>query len=352
MRRFILSLHLSLALISGIFVLVLGVTGCIMAFEAELDRLIHPNLSYVRPGGHSLSLTEIGEAVSRRFVGEPVVAYLPSESSDLSFQVILPSGVVCVNQYTGEILGTRTRGQTIFGLAHELHVQLASGDVGRNIMKQSGVAMLVSLASGLYLWWPRKRVGIRGWRSATFWFDLHNSLGILALIPVLVLAVTGTIIGFEDQAAALLGKVSREARSTGRLPEAIRQQPAPGASVITPDQAVLIAQAQMPGAVPYRVQMPQYGGAYRVSMDDPRDKVAGERNLVVIDQYSGAVISSARSGEMSSPERMLAANEAIHTGAVLGTPGRAIACLASIIVPVQVMSGIFLWLRRRRAAVR
>jgi uncharacterized iron-regulated membrane protein len=87
-------------------------------------------------------------------------------------------------------------------------------------------------------------------------------------------------------------------------------------------------------------------------MHDPHDKAAGERNLVVIDQYSGDVISSTRSAEVCCAERMLATNEAIHTGAVLGMPGRAIACIASITVPVQVMSGIFLWLRRRRAVVR
>jgi uncharacterized iron-regulated membrane protein len=114
---------------------------------------------------------------------------------------------------------------------------------------------------------------------------------------------------------------------------------------------VLIAQAQMPGALLYRVQMPQYGGAYRVSLDNPRDKMAGERNLVVIDQYSGDVISLTRSAEMSSGERMLAANEAIHTGAVLGMPSRIVAWMASVILPVQVISGVFLWLRRRRGAV-
>jgi uncharacterized iron-regulated membrane protein len=330
--------------------LLLGITGGVMAFEPELDRLVHPHLSYVKPGGNALPLVEIGKAISRQFGAEPVVAYLPSESPDLSFEVILPSGVVSVNQYTGEILGTRTRGQTVFGFARDLHVQLASGDVGRSIMKWSGVTMLVSLASGLYLWWPRKRVGIRSWRSAAFWFDLHSSVGIVALAPLLVLATTGTVIGFEDQAADLFARIDGGTRVGAQHSSAPRQERA-GASVITPDQAVLIAQAQMPGALLYRVQMPQYGGAYRVSLDNPRDKMAGERNLVVIDQYSGDVISLTRSAEMSSGERMLAANEAIHTGAVLGMPSRIVAWMASVILPVQVISGVFLWLRRRRGAV-
>jgi uncharacterized iron-regulated membrane protein len=348
-RRLILAVHLSVALIAGVFVLVLGLTGSILAFEPELDRLFHPHLSYVKPGGSVLSLGEIGAVVSKQFNGEPIVAYLPSESPDLSAQVILPSGIVCVNQYTGEVLGTRTRGQSIFGLARDLHVRLASGDVGRNIMRWSGVALLVSLASGLHLWWPGKRVGVRGgWRSVGFWFDVHNSVGILSLAPLLILAATGTVTGFEDQAAALLTRVTATSKVGGGQNSA-RVRPSPEPSVITPDQAVAIARGQMPGAMPYRVQMPRYGGAYRVSLDYPRDRVAaGGHNLVTIDQYSGGVIFSTRSSDLSSAERILATNEAIHTGGVLGMPSRIVVWLTSVILPVQVVSGLWLWLRRKR----
>lgn len=349
-RRLILSVHLSVGLVAGTFMLVLGITGSIMAFEPELDRLLHLHLSYVKPSGKAQSLAAIGDAVSKRFGGQPVVAYLPSESPHLSSEVILPSGVVSVNQYTSEVLGTRKRGQTIFGFARDLHVRLAAGDMGRTIMKCSGPAMLVSLATGLYLWWPRKQVRIRGWRSGAFWFALHNAAGILALAPLLVLAATGTVVSFENQASTLLGKVTLGTRVNARQSAAPRQPP-PGAPVITPDQAVDIARSQMPGAIPYRVQMPHYGGAYRVSLHYQRDKVAGERNLVVIDQYSGGVISSTRSGDMSFAERIMAANEAIHTGEALGMSGRIVAWLASVIVPVQVMSGFLLWLRRKRGAV-
>ena len=207
MRRLILNIHLFIALIAGAFIVLLGATGGVLAFEPELDRLRHPYLSYVAPGGKVLSLREIGDAVSRKSGGEPIVAYMPAVSPELSSQVVLPSGIVCVNQYTGEVLGARTRGQTFLGLARALHVRLAGGSAGREIMKWSGVAILFSLASGLYLWWPGKRVRIRGcWRSRGFWFDLHNAIGILSFLPLVVLALTATVIGFEDQAKPLLEK--------------------------------------------------------------------------------------------------------------------------------------------------
>jgi len=350
-RRLILRVHLATALIAGAFILVLGVTGSTLAFEPELDRRLHAHLSYVKPSGRVLSLGEIGDAVSRQFNAEPIVAYLPSRSADFSWKVILPRGIVCVNQYTGEILGVRTRGQTILGFAHELHVRLASGDVGRNILRWSGVATLISLASGLYLWWPTKRFRICGcWRSREFWFDLHNSLGVLLWLPLLALAATGTVIAFEDQAADLLGKLTRPVQVRSRQ-SITRREPAPGAQIITPDEALAIAGAQMPGAIPYRVQMPRYGGAYRVSLDDPGDRVTGGHNLIVIDEYSGGVISSTRSSDLSAAQRILATNEAIHRGDVFGMPTRIVAWLTCVMVPVQVISGLLLWLRGRNSRV-
>jgi len=207
---------------------ILGVTGSIIEFEPELDRLFHPHLSFVIPGSRTLSLSDIGDAVSQRFGGEPVVAYLPSLSPGLSYQVVLPRGIVYVNQYTGEVLGLRERGQTFLGYMRALHVRLAIGDVGRNIVRWSGAAMLFSLLSGLYLWWPIKRVRIRGdWRSRRFLFDLHNSVGIYSFLVLTLLAATGTVIGFEDQLESLIHK--RESSAQLQTGHATIPEPTPGA---------------------------------------------------------------------------------------------------------------------------
>jgi uncharacterized iron-regulated membrane protein len=347
MRRLILNVHLSVALMAGAFLFLLGLTGGIMEFEPELDRLLHSHLSYVRPAGRVLSLSQVGDAVSRQFGGDPIVAYLPSESPDLSSAVILPRGIVCVNQYTGAVLGVRARGRSIFGIARELHIRLASGGLGRIIMRWSGVATLVSLLSGVYLWWPVKRIRIwSGWQRGGFWFNLHNSVGILSCLPLTVLAATGTVIGFEDSVGGLLSRIMRSAEVHPSQSLA-RRQPAVGRPFISPDQALAIGRAQMPEAIPYRLQMPLYGGAYRVSFDNPRDRVTGRHNLITIDPYSGNVISTIRSSDLSPVERSLATNEAIHTGVALGIPTRIVAWLTSMIVPVQVVSGLLLWLRRK-----
>jgi uncharacterized iron-regulated membrane protein len=347
-RGLILKIHLALGLIAGAFMMTLGVTGSILAFEPEIDRLLHPSVSYVTPGGRVLSLVEIGDSISRKYGGEPIVAFLPSSSPRFPTEVLMSRGVASVNQYTGEVLGVRTRGQTLLGFVRALHVRLAIGDAGRNILRWSAVAMLFSIISGLYLWWPVKRVRIRGaWLGGRFWFDLHNSVGIYSLLPWLALAVTGAVIGFEDQTAALLDKL------TGSSPvhssrSIVPSESGGGATEITPDQAVAIACAQLPGAVPYRVQMPRYGGVYVVSLEYSDHRIAGGSNSLSIDPWSGRVISSDLESGLTTRERFMATNEAIHTGGVFGLPGRAIVALVGILLPVQAASGLVMWLRRAR----
>jgi len=196
-RGLILNFHLYTALSAGVFMVIQGITGSIMAFEPELDRAFHPHLAYVRPGAEVLSLKDITGAVSRQLVGEPVVAYEPSLSPELSCEVLLPSGVAYVNQYTGKVLGVRVRGQTFLGYVRALHVRLGFGAIGRNVLRWSAVAALLSAISGLYLWWPIKRMSIHvSGGTRRFWFDLHCVIGICSLLPLTLLAASGVVLGF------------------------------------------------------------------------------------------------------------------------------------------------------------
>jgi uncharacterized iron-regulated membrane protein len=345
-RRLILKLHLWLAMIAGAFMVILGITGSVIAFEPELDRLLHPHLSRVKPGGATLSLVQIGEAASKHYGGEPVVAYLPSTSPDIPTEVILSRGIVSVNQYTGEVLGLRTRGQTALGFVRALHVRLATGDIGRNILRWSAVVMLFSLASGLYLWWPRKRIRIRGpWWSRLFWSDQHNSFGIFSLLPLLLLTTTGIVIGFEDEVSSLLDKMygTNPVHSNQTPP---RSEPSQASSELTPDEAIAIARTQLPGALPYRLQMPRYGGLYVVSLAYRDHRIGAERNSISLDPRDGRILAMNLSASLTPRELFLAANEAIHTGNILGMPTRIIAALASILLPLQVVSGLLIWIRR------
>lgn len=346
MRKAILNVHLIIALVAGAFILMLGLTGTVLAFESDIDRLLHYPTAYVRPSGRLLSLGEVGAAVSQKYPGEPIVAFLPSESPGIATQVILSRGIVSVNQYTGEILGVRTRGQSFLGIVRALHVRLAMGDIGRFILKWSSLATLVSLISGLYLWWPVKRMRINGRRwSARFWYDLHSSIGFFSLLPALLLAGTGTVLGFENQVGWLFDKFSNS-QPVAEAQSSTSTKSGSGGTPISPDQAVAIARAQLPGTLPYRVQMPQYGGFYVIALDDPQNRVTGGRNFISLDA-SGRIVSQHLSSDLQLRERFLALNGAIHTGSFWGMSSRIITAFASMLLPLQLISGLLIWLRRK-----
>jgi uncharacterized iron-regulated membrane protein len=67
--------------------------------------------------------------------------------------------------------------------------------------------------------------------------------------------------------------------------------------------------------------MPNYGGVYQIALLYPQNKVAGERK-VVLDPYHGSVVSLSRSSDLSRGAKLLAMNEAIHTGSIFGMPSR------------------------------
>ena len=108
MRKLLFNLHLYVALIAGVFVVILGLTGSIMAFEPEIDRVLHWKLSYVTPQSHALSLGDIAGIVTRAFPGEPIRVYGIAAAPDRSYQIATKKRSVFVNEYTGEILGTRS----------------------------------------------------------------------------------------------------------------------------------------------------------------------------------------------------------------------------------------------------
>ena len=347
MRRLILNIHLAIGIAAGLFVVLLGATGSILAFEPELDRWVYRDISYVKPGGKTLSLVEIGNAISRKYPGESIVAYLPSPAPDFPTGVILSRGMISVNPYTGDVLGMRTRGQSFLGVVRALHVRLAIGSVGRGILDWSCVAILLSALSGLYLWWPvkRMRIGGRLW-SARFWYDLHSSIGFFSLVPVLLLAVTGTVIGFREQVGQLIVRSSNP-KTTNSEGEPSVPGPQSQRGPISPDEAVSIARAQLPGAVAYRLQTPQYGGLYVVALEFPHNRISGKRNFISLDPSSGRIISARLSSALSAPEWFMAVNGAIHTGSIWGLSSRIVASLASLLLPLQAVSGLLIWLRRK-----
>jgi uncharacterized iron-regulated membrane protein len=131
MRKLLLNLHLYATLVAGLFIVILGLTGSIIAFEVQLDRLFNPSLFDIAPQpSPPLPLSALAAAVQRRFPGSKVDGFVLAQHADTAHVAYINSGTaVFVNGYTGAILGTR-RGTTLINRIHQIHTHLLAGKVG------------------------------------------------------------------------------------------------------------------------------------------------------------------------------------------------------------------------------
>jgi uncharacterized iron-regulated membrane protein len=345
MRRWVFKVHLWVGALAGGFFVLLGITGSILAFELPLDHVLNAKLSYISPSPRDLPLSQILRSVQASFPSDGIAAVTFAGSPNLAWQVALPSGIAYVNPHTGQVLGLRSRGQTFLGFARRLHVSLASGNIGRSTIRWSNLATLLLLISGLGLWWRDGRIRLHGFDGTRrFWLDLHKAIGVVFSALLLIASGTGAFISFE-------GPVSQAIRafkgSDQIMPShLLLPQPRRGTTYTEPDQALTVAQALLPKDAPSRMQLPAYGGTYKISMIEHHFMRSDVERVVTIDPYSGEALFVSSAADLSFAQRLFAANEAVHTGTVFGVMGRALMALAGIMVLPQAVSGFMMWWKR------
>jgi uncharacterized iron-regulated membrane protein len=123
-------------------------------------------------------------------------------------------------------------------------------------------------------------------------------------------------------------------------------QPRRGTAYAGPDQALTVAQTLLPKDAPSRMQMPAYGGTYKISMIEHRFMRSDVERVVTIDPYSGEALFISSAADLSFAQRLIAANQAVHTGTAFGVVGRALMALAGIMVLPQAISGFMMWWKR------
>src|ERR1019366_3435233 len=127
------------------------------------------------------------------------------------------------------------------------------------------------------------RAAIRRESSKRFWFDVHAAVEIVSFVFLLLLTVTGLMIGFEGATTPLLYKITGSQPSPP--PRAEITAP-PGARPITPDQAFNVARAALPGAAAFLINVPEPHEPYFVRMRYPEDLTPGGRSRVAATLWS------------------------------------------------------------------
>jgi len=365
LRRRWLWVHRYLGLAAGGVFVLLGLTGSLLVFYLELDGLLNPQIAVSRPAS-APSADTIFRAIRAHHPerdgpwrielplapDRPAMAryYNPPETAGRGFAPLM----LTLDPETLVETSRRFWGDYAATWLYNLHYTLLLGDTGKALVGWSGVALLVSLASGLVLWWPsRARLGaalrpqLRTGR-VRFTYDLHVLSGLYGLAVSLALALTGAVLALPDMARPLVSALSpltpAYAPPDGLL--------APGAAALSLDDAVAIARQQFPDGEVRWIETPGKAGR-PISVRLYRPGEPGRRfprNQVWIDPGTGAILAVRDATRDSPGDRFIDWMHPLHNGEAFGLPGRVLALAGGLLLPLLFATG---WLRwRHKVAAR
>ena len=386
-------LHGWVALATGLVLLAVVISGTILLYQPELDKLINPGLydatetddpitsaaalKAVREDPELPNFREGGTVVMNRGVYEVY-------SRDFMRQAHVDPG-------TGEVLGVGNHESGFFGFMENLHTcaltckeypgyvpwlkQNKVSVLGNNlslglfILGISALVLIFLAVSGLILWWP----GIKRWASglkirrkrgayATN-YDLHKVFGFVALPFLLMWAVTGAGFEFKQIEDAWYGLTP--GNEPGKFPTFESDPKSPAAKegeTINAARAERIALDTIPGSRFASVTIPAKDdkkGYFDFYVTDGWDSYQGSEwpgdAEVAVDRYSG------RSEVLlAGPETKRSLgwiiwedwNYQVHAGIAVPWIPRAVWLLFGLTPLLLAVTGTTVWWIRRRKRKR
>ena len=374
--------HFYAGLIILPFVILIAITGAIYLFKDEYTLAAQSDLGIVTPEQAApLAPSAITGAALEAHPGT-LKSYTPASGPDRAAEVKIADAdgardIVFVNPYDATVLGTAwdagASGSPAMHVVRKLHSLEYVGWWGNRIIEAVAGWMVLLVATGIYLWWPRGRnVGVVAPRKTAgrpWWRDIHAVTGIYTAGFIVFLALTGLpwsgIWGskfYELSYAAGVGmpdgywsKYPTSTVPTGealdRSPWILEKQPMPvsGASEGVPAAIdTVVANVEAAGIHPgYALNMPSGPEGVFTASVYPHD-ISQER-VIHLDQYTGEILFDMGVGEFGALGWAAEWGISIHMGQAFGVVNQIVLALACAAMVLMSVSAVVMWWKRRPA---
>jgi len=426
--RRIWRLHFWVGLFAAPALLTLACTGLIILYSQPLDLMLNRDLRVVTEGPSQVSLDD-QVATARAQVGPEMVldGVTPPSALDRSTRVDFapPETVgesperdinpnitqVSIDPYTGRYLGQQQSLSGLVGWANRLHAMFGNDGptvslpsvghliapsaypdatvkvgIGGLLIEVTAVWILVLLASGVFLWWPRAiergkpRLAIR-WRKGgrVRWRDLHATTGILLSVVLIGYIVSGltwsrywgenwravasTVTpGTAVDAPSTPAKVGDFDRLGRRIAWADKDDPVyasdPGPGVpmtlgFNEIDEIAKSENMLPG---YSIVAPSdypgstaddetVYGSYTVVNHWPQR--LSEQRTLYLNQFTGQTIANSTADQDGALARITSWSVAMHMGNQYGVLTRILATLACLGLLTSITTAMLMWWKRR-----
>jgi uncharacterized iron-regulated membrane protein len=365
-RKAIFWLHLAAGLAAGLVILLLALTGALLAYERQILEWqdgyapsapageptlpLEEMAAKVVAGQHGAILTGISREAG---AGQPFVFQFGKEKQ------------VFVAHSTGAVLGEGSpRLRKFFGLVTSVHRWLALEGVQREYGKAvTGAAALLFLflvVSGLVMWWPRRWTWIHLKRILLFQprlhgpareWNWHNVVGFWCCVPLLIISLSGVVMSY-DWANALVYRVAGSPMPPAKGgPGGNRgSSPTESVSLAGLNRAWRLAESQVQGWQSINLRLPTSDAEPATFTISTSHRGRPDlKSQLMVELGTGHVRAYEAFDDYSRGKQWRFWARWLHTGEAGGFWGQTIAALAAVGAMLLVWTGFALaWRRFRR----
>lgn len=388
MRSILVLLHRWFGLATALFLFVAGATGAVISWDHELDEWLNPHLYQARAEGQSLDALTLAarlEAADPRLrvrylplhveVGHSLLLMVDPKTDPASGKPhVLGFNQVALDPVSGEVLGRREWGKValdrenllpfLYKLHYSLHIPDAFGlPLGTLFMGIVAIVWVFDSLVALWIAFPnwaawRQSFTFR-WRTGGYRlvFDLHRSGGVWLFLLVLMLAVTSVSMNLREQVMRPVVAWFSELTPSPFASRTLNAQPIE--PKLSAAQVLVLAQAE---AQRRQLNTPAGGvflssefGLYGVGLFEG-DNSHGDGGLgnpwLYFDAQTGAPLGADVPGRGSAGDIFLQAMFPLHSGRILGVPGRVLISFCGLAVAAFSVTGVMIWAKKRRARLK
>lgn len=364
------------------FLISLAVTGALYLFRDEFDNLIHSDLKRIEVAQNvpkALPSDILAAAVAA--VPGTAVKYTtpgdPGASTEITVSTSEGKRAVYVNTYTGQVAGSLPDRGTIMWTIRYIHSLKYFGTYTRYLIEIAAGWSILLVATGIYLWWPRRQSGgvltVRGTpKKRVFWRDTHAVTGIFVGFFIVFLAVTGmpwsgvwgakvnewangSNFGYPAGVRTDVPMSGEHLDHMAKTSWSLEQAKVPESTASATGQPIGIDAtiARFDGlglATGYTVVLPtKPTGVYSGSVY-PDD--LSKQRVVHLDQYSGKPLIDMSYSDYGPLGKVLEWGINVHMGQQFGLANQIVLLAACVgIVLLAVSAGIMWWKRRPRGSL-
>ncbi|SKB79008.1 PepSY-associated TM helix domain-containing protein [Dyadobacter psychrophilus] len=359
-RRSLFKLHSWLGLITGIFLILLGLSGSVLVFRTELDHFFNRDLLHVSSLEKTVPdqvLKNCYQTVISRYPNLDGIAWVNPDAGAgeaYNFRIYFNDArlmtydlaLISFDPNTGVILREGPASQftpSFIEWLFQFHFSFQLGIPGAALTAIFGTTMLLSLLTGAIVYrkmlWKvlsfRVKINRKNWRTISS--DLHRIVGVWSLLLNAVIFFTG----FWMNMFAFKAKTWQNEMASTKANTPIS---------VSPDQMYRRALSAMPDLEPTYVYLPtQPGRKFEVrGYTKGQLKLWGSGNSVRMDQQTGEILQISRFAEKPLGERIEATFFPLHVGNFGGLAVKILYVLIGLTPGLLAVTGFLLWWRRVR----